>query len=327
MTIIRIGILGAAGIAPAALIGPAKQVDGVAVTAIAARNRQRAEQFAAKHGIARVHDRYAALVADPDLDAVYIPLPNSLHAPWAEQALLAHKHVLCEKPLSSNATQAEHLVALAESTGLVLMEAFHYRYHPLMVRAKEIVDNGEIGGLRHIDASFCIPLVKPRDIRWRWELAGGATMDVGCYTIHLIRSLGGGEPHVRSAHARLLSSQVDRRMEADFEFDSGVTAHMTCSMLSTRLLGLGTTITGSRGEIRILNPWLPHRFHRFTVRTSAGHRRERFAGDSTYTHQLRAFVAWVQGGPPALTDGQDALHNMRTIDAVYRAAGLRPRGV
>ena len=327
MTIIRIGILGAAGIAPPALIAPARQVDGVEVTAIAARNRQRAQQFAAKHGIARVHDSYAALVADRGLDAIYIPLPNSLHAPWAEQALLAGKHVLCEKPLTSNAAEAERLVALAGQRGLVLMEAFHYRYHPLMLRAKEIIDSGEIGSLRHIDASFCIPLVKPRDIRWRWELAGGATMDVGCYTIHLIRSLGGGEPGIRSAQARLLSPQVDRRMDADFEFASGVTAHMTCSMLSARLLGLSATIRCSHGAIHILNPWLPHLFHRFTVRTPAGSRRESFAGASTYTHQLRAFAAWVRGGPPAFTDGHDALHNMRVIDAIYRAAGLRPRGV
>jgi predicted dehydrogenase len=325
MTIIRIGILGAAGIAPSALIAPARQVADVEVTAIAARDRQAAQRFAAKHGIARVHDNYAALVADPDLDAVYIPLPNSLHAPWAEQALLAGKHVLCEKPFTSNAAEAERLAALAEHSGLVLMEAFHYRYHPLMVRAKEIIDSGEIGSLRHIDASFCIPLFKPRDIRWRWELAGGATMDVGCYTIHLIRSLGGGEPQVRSAQARVISPQVDRRMAAEFDFADGVTASMTCSMLSPSLLRVGATITGSRGEIRILNPWLPHRFHRFTVRTPAGRRRERFAGDSTYTHQLRAFVAWVRGGPPALTDGRDAVGNMRVIDAVYRAAGLRPR--
>ena len=115
-------------------------------------------------------------------------------------------------------------------------------------------------------------------------------------------------------------------MDADFEFESGVTAHMTCSMLSPSLLRLGATISGARGEIRILNPWLPHLFHRFTVRTPAGNRRERFAGDSTYTHQLRAFAAWVRGGPPALTAGQDAVGNMRTIDAVYRAAGLHPRG-
>ena len=101
---------------------------------------------------------------------------------------------------------------------------------------------------------------------------------------------------------------------------------MTCPLLSTRLLDFSTTIRCSHGETRILNPWLPHLFHRFSVRTPAGSRRERFAGDSTYTHQLRAFVAWVRGGPPALTDGRDAVDNMRVIDAVYRAAGLHPRG-
>ncbi len=323
----RIGILGAAGIAPAALIDPARRVPGVEVSAIAARNPEHARQFAAKHGVPHVHDSYASLMADPTLDAVYIPLPNSFHARWTEQALLAGKHVLCEKPFTSNAAEAVGLVELAGQRGLVLMEAFHYRYHPLMLRAKEIIESGAIGALRHIDASFCIPLIKPRDIRWSWELAGGATMDVGCYTIHLIRTLAGGEPQVVEARAKLLSPQVDRRMDARFRFENGVTATMTCSMLSPALLRFGATIIGARGEIRILNPWLPHLFHRFSVRTPAGRQRESFPGDSTYTHQLRAFVAWAQGGPPAFTHGRDALANMAVIDAVYDAAGLSPRGV
>lgn len=325
----RVGILGAAGIAPAALIDPARRVSGVEVSAIAARDSERARQFAAKHAIPRVHDSYASLVNNPTLDAVYIPLPNSLHAYWTEQALLAGKHVLCEKPFAANAGEAAPLVELAEQRGLALMEAFHYRYHPLMVRAQEIVASGEIGALRHIDASFCIPLFKPRDIRWSWELAGGATMDVGCYAIHLIRTFGkgnGDEPQVLAARARLRSQQVDRRMDARFRFANGVTAAMTCSMLSPALLRFGATIVGARGEIRILNPWLPHLFHRFSVHTPHGSRRERFAGDSTYTHQLRAFVAWARSGAPAITNGRDALGNMTVIDAVYRTAGLSLRG-
>ncbi len=326
LTTFRIGVLGAARIAPAAIIAPARRVPGVEVSAVAARDPDRARRFAATHAIPRVHNDYASLVTDPSLDAVYIPLPNSLHAAWTEQALLAGKHVLCEKPFTANAAEAAQLVELAEERGLALMEAFHYRYHPLMTRAKEIIESGEIGALRHIDASFCIPLIKPRDIRWSSKLAGGATMDVGCYTIHLIRSLGGSEPYVLAARARLRSPQVDRRMDARFHFDNGVTASMTCSMFSSTLLGFSAAIVGARGEIRILNPWLPHLFHRFSVRTPQGRRRERFPGESTYTHQLRAFVACARDGAQALTDGRDALANMAVIDAVYHAAGLTPRG-
>ena len=141
----RIGLLGAARIAPAALMRPARVVDGVEVAAVAARDRGRAEAFATKYGIATVHDSYADVVEDPTLDAVYVPLPNGLHATWTLAAIKAGKHVLCEKPFTSNADQAREVAAAADGSGLVVMEAFHYRYHPLARRMEELVHGGELG--------------------------------------------------------------------------------------------------------------------------------------------------------------------------------------
>ncbi|HTD50007.1 MAG TPA: Gfo/Idh/MocA family oxidoreductase, partial [Acidimicrobiia bacterium] len=151
MATLRIGILGAARIAPSAVIKPARNVDEAAIHAVAARDRTRAQSFASKHGIPKVHDTYAALVADPDLDAIYNPLPNGLHAEWTIAALEAGKHVLCEKPFTANAKEAEDVAAVASRTGLVLMEAFHYRYHPLAQRVLDIVGSGVLGQVRHVE--------------------------------------------------------------------------------------------------------------------------------------------------------------------------------
>jgi len=323
---LRIGILGAARIAPMALVRPAQQVPEAAVVAVAARDPARARAFAAKHGIGRVADSYDALLADPEIDAVYNPLPNSLHAEWSIKAMEAGKDVLCEKPLASNADEARTMVEAAARTRRVLVEAFHYRYHPLAARMKAVVDSGVLGAVRHIEAVMCIPLPIPGDIRYRWDLAGGAMMDTGCYTINLVRFLAGAEPEVVRAEARLSSPKVDRWMTADFRFADGRTGHITCSLLSARLLSMRALVRGERGEMRVFNPIAPHFYHRLTVRTPDGTKRERVAGEATYTYQLRAFVDTVRNHTASITDAADGIANMQVIDEVYRKAGLPPRG-
>src|SRR5215467_4914081 len=180
MAPVRIGILGAARIAPAAVIKPAQTVGDAMIGAVAARDRTRADAFASKHGIPRVHASYADLVADPDLDAIYNPLPNGLHAEWTIAALEAGKHVLCEKPFTANAKEAEDVAAVAARTGLVVMEAFHWRYHPLAKRVREIIDSGELGTISRVETALCFPMPLFNDIRYQYDLAGGALMDVGC---------------------------------------------------------------------------------------------------------------------------------------------------
>jgi predicted dehydrogenase len=323
---LRVGVLGAARIAPMALVRPARKLAEVEVVAVAARDPGRARKFASKHGIPRAHADYGALLADPDVDAVYNPLPNGLHCDWTVRALEAGKHVLCEKPLASNAEEAGRMARAAEQAGRVLVEAFHWRYHPLAARMKEIVDGGALGAVRHIEAHLCLPMLRPGDIRYRYGLGGGATMDVGCYTISILRYLAGAEPEVERAEAALSSPQVDRAMKADFRFADGRTGRIHCSLFSSALLSIRAIVRGDDGVLSVFNPVAPHLFHRLTLRTAAGRKAEKVPGDATYTCQLRAFAAHVRGEERMPTDAADGIANMQVIDAVYHAAGLERRG-
>ena len=323
---LRFGILGAARIAPMALIQPARRVAEAEVTAVAARDRAKAQAFATKHGIAKVHESYDALLADPAIDAIYNPLPNGLHCEWTIRALRAGKDVLCEKPIASNAGEAQRMADAARATGRKLVEAFHWRYHPLAARVKQILASGEIGAPRHYEVALGFPIGLMRnDIRWQWDLAGGTMMDLGCYTVSMVRHTAGAEPIVDSAKSLLWSPQIDRRTEARFRFADGRTAAIMASMWSTALMRASLRVTGESGELRVFNPIAPHVYNRLTVRGKSGTTRERVAGEPTYVCQLRAFVEHVRNGTPVPTDADDGVANMRVIDAIYRAAGLKPR--
>ncbi len=323
---LRIGILGAARIAPMALVRPARDVPGVEVTAVAARDVERAKKFAAKHGIRRVHGSYDELIADTDIDAIYNPLPNGLHCEWTIRALEAGKHVLCEKPIASNAAEARLMQAAAEKAGHVLTEAFHWRYHPLTTRVREILDSGDLGAIQHVEVSTCIPLPIPGDIRYRYDLGGGASMDIGCYAVSILRFLAGSEPEVVSARARHSSPDVDRWMQADYRFEGGATGRTTASLFSAQLLKLSARVTTENGFLNILNPLAPHVFHRLKVSRNGITSSESVPGDATYTCQLRAFEQAVRTGEPAITDAAYGVANMTVIDDIYRKAGMKLRG-
>ncbi len=306
---------------------PARANAEAEVVAVAARDCGRAQAFASKHGIPKVCDSYEALVRDPEIDAIYNPLPNGLHAEWTIAALEAGKHVLCEKPFTANAKEAEAVAAVASRTGLVVMEAFHYRYHPLAARMREIVASGELGPIRRVETALCFPLPKFSDIRYQYDLAGGATMDVGTYTVHMARLLGGEEPEVASAHAKLRTPDVDRAMRAELTFPSGHTGRITCSMWSSRLIQTYARVTGERGELRVINPTSPQLWHRMRVKSGGTTRTEKFTRRPTYEFQLDAFCAAVLRSAPTLTPPSDSIANMRVLDAIYLAAGMTPRGV
>jgi predicted dehydrogenase len=321
----RIGILGAAAIAPNALITPAREVDGVEVTAVAARDPAAAQSYAVRHGIAHVFASYDALLADPDVDAVYIPLPNGLHGHWTSQALAAGKHVLCEKPFTANADEAAVVAAQAQTSGLVVMEAFHWRYHPSAQRMVDILRAGEIGELTHIEASVCFPLLKRGDIRYRLDLAGGALMDAGCYAVNFVRTAAGEEPSVASASMQLTNGGVDRATTAALTFPSGASGAITTSLLGRHVLALSLKVTGSHGSLHFRNPLIPKLFGRLSVSTDGTRRMEPVARASTYAAQLTAFRDAVEHGAPFPTTAQDAVRNMAVIDAIHRAAGQQPR--
>jgi predicted dehydrogenase len=320
--VVRIGVLGAARITPAALIEPSRENSEVSVCAIASRDAEKARRFASRHGVPAVHESYEALIADPGIDAIYNPLPNGLHGYWTVAALEAGKHVLCEKPFTANAEEATVVAAVARRTGLVTMEAFHYRYHALTRRIQEIIASGELGDVSHMEAWFCIPL-PVKNIRWDLQLAGGALMDTGCYTIHLLRTLAGAEPVVRSAVAKVRSAGVDRLFRANLEFPDGRTGAITASMLAWPLLSLGARVVGSNATLQVSNPYIPQYRHRLVIRSAKARRVERVARrPSSYAAQLQAFAGAILRGEAYPTGVEDAVANMRVIDACYAAAGL-----
>ena len=323
---LRIGTLGAAAIAPMALIKPAHDVAGVTVTAVAARDPQVAARFAAKHGIERVLNSYDALVADPDIDAVYIPLPNGLHGRWTARALEAGKHVLCEKPFAANADEAAAIADQAAGTDLVVMEAFHWRYHPAAQRMVEVLRSGELGEIKHVDAALAFPLPRRGDIRFNLDLAGGALMDAGCYAINWLRTAAAEEPVVVSAKSVLTRGGVDRATTASLRFPSGATGSITASLLSARHpLALQLTVTTARGKLRYFNPVMPKLFGSLTVTVDGKRRREDVPKTATYNYQLAAFRDAIRDGKPFPSTAADAVQNMAVIDAIYRAAGQAPR--
>lgn len=330
MSSLRFGILGAARIAPAALIKPAQRTGGVAeVVAVAARDPARARAFAAKHRIPVAHRSYQELLDDPSVDAVYNPLPNGLHGALTLAALAAGKHVLCEKPFTANADEARQVAAAAAearvSRGLVVMEAFHYRHHPLATRLSEVVTT-ELGAVDRVDIAFAAPLARRGDIRYRLDLAGGAMMDMGCYTVNLLRLLAGGEPVVTRSQAKLSSPGVDRAMRVTYALPGGGSAVTACSMFSSSVLRMSARVVGEKGELRVFNPFAPQFVNRLRIRGLAGGwRTEHATRRPTYDFQLEHFVAAVRHGAPVVTTPDDAVATMSVIDAAYEAAGLGVR--
>jgi predicted dehydrogenase len=325
-SVLRFGILGAAKIAPRALIEPAKAGNEATVDVVAARDVDRAERYAKEHGIPRVVREYADVVADPNIDVIYNPLPMSLHAEWTIAALRAGKHVLCEKPMAANAVEAERMVSVAAETGRVLVEAFHYRYHPLFERVLEIVRSGQLGTLQHMEGAFKVAIKDRTDLRHRYDTAGGATMDLGCYPLHWMRTVAGTEPRVLNARADQGARYVDVTMRADLAFPGGLTAHMVTSMADHEPFNTYLRIEGENGTLLVKNPLAPHHGHELELTMDEKTTSEKVEGFATYRHQLIAFVDAVQTGKKLPTMGDDSINNMKLIDAVYRAAGLPVRG-
>jgi predicted dehydrogenase len=325
---VRIGILGCARICRQALIEAVAQVPEVEIVAVASRDAARAQAYANDHGIRRAHGGYEALLADDDVEVVYNPLPNSLHAEWTINALSGGKAVLCEKPLASNAAQAGQMVAAARRADRPLIEAFHYRHHPVARFIAEHVRSGELGRLRQIDAILNIPgrLLRPDDIRFQEALAGGATMDVGSYCINILRLVAGVEPTVISASASTVAPRVDGAMRARLAFLGETKGSIECSLTHESLVAR-LSIEGERGGLVAENPFLPQLGgSSVTITVDGEARTEQFDRTPTYVFQLRSLVDVIRNGAASPTPAEDGVANMKVIDAVYTAAGLGLRG-
>jgi predicted dehydrogenase len=319
---VRIGILGASSFAPTTIINPAKDNRDVVITAVASRDQPSANEFAAKHGIAKAYGSYEALIDDPDLDAIYVLVPTSLHGKWTKVALSAGKHVLVEKPFTANAAEALEIADLAAKSDRVVMEAIQFRHHPLTRRVEQIIGSGEIGTLLRVDVTLCVMLPTFKANCYNYALAGGAMMDAGSYVTNMARTFGGSTPEVVSAHAKLQKPQVDRAMTAELQYASGHTGRLRCALWSGDLFRASAKVVGEDGELRWLSPAAPNLVPRLSVRSANGKRAERFSRRPTYSFQLDAFAGSVLRGAPVRTSPQDAVENMSVIDAVYRAAGL-----
>lgn len=318
----RIGILGAAGIAPAAIIRPVRRRSGdVVIAAVASRRLEAAEEYAATHGIERFYGSYAELVADPDIDLVYNALPPSEHAEWSIAALEAGKDVLCEKPIGMNAEQAAAMVEASTRTGRRLIEAFHDRYHPLSARVGEYLTSGAIGEIQHLEARFTAEIpFDPASIRHEPSVGGGALMDLGCYPVHWVRTFTGEEPRVVSASAEKNALGADQSIEAQLEFPSGITATIITGMDGPMESTL--TITGSKGTATIDALVFPSSGHSVTEVVDGVDRQYTVAGLTTYDHQLDAVLNALATGEAVPTEGADIVANMALIDAIYEAAGF-----
>lgn len=317
---LRIGLLGASKIAPTAVLAPVGKSDAFVVTVVAARDAGRAKAYAQTHGIAKVADDYAALVGREDVDIVYNGLPPAGHMEWTIAALEAGKAVLCEKPFARNAGEAARMVAAAERTGGLLLEAFHYRHHVVMRRAEAIVASGVLGRLIKGEGVFNVPIANtPGELRWSAEQGGGGLMDLGCYPLHALRTLIGAEPEVASARGTFVDG-VDAEMSANLRFPGGIEASIACSMTAERP-NATLTLTGENGSMTIVNFLAPQIGCRFTTTIDGVTADEPVEGPTTYEAQLENLRAVMLDGIRPVTGGADAIGNMTAIDAIYRAAG------
>lgn len=326
---IRLGILAASRIARSAVVEAAPLVAGVEVTAIGARELGRARAAAERWGIPLAVGSYAELVAADTVDAVYIGTPASLHRPWAMAAIATGKHVLCEKPFAANAEDARRIAEAGRLGDRVVMEAYHWRYHPMAGQVRRVLDSGVLGEVARIEAAFEIAdgHIPRSDIRWDLALGGGATMDLGCYPIQWARFAAGADPEVVWAEAVCPVPGIDGSLTAELRWASGATGRIASSMIAE---GEGATswlrVTGTAGHLLASNPLAPQNGGAsLVVETSDGTTTYDIDPSPTYVHQLAAFRDAIVDGAPFPTTSDDGVLTMAIVDACYRAAGLDPR--
>jgi D-xylose 1-dehydrogenase (NADP+, D-xylono-1,5-lactone-forming) len=308
----RWGVLGAARINQLVLEGAAL-AEGASVVAIAARDRERARAQADTFGIEAVYGSYEELLAAPDVDAVYVPLPNALHVEWSVRALEAGKHVLCEKPLARSEAEARRAFAAARAADRLLMEAFMWRHTPQTKRLSQLVAGGAIGRLRMIHASFGFLLDREGDVRLSAELEGGALMDVGCYCVSAARLVAGEPVHVRAEQV-VGGDGVDVRLAATMRFPDDVLAVIDCALDAP--LGHRLSLVGEEGELVLEDP-----FHARTPGIVHNGERIEVPFANPYAVQIENFSAAVRGEAEPLLGGRDAVAQAAAIEALYRSAG------
>ena len=313
---LRLGLLSTASI-NRLILAAARASDAVDVVAVASRDADRADAYAREHGIGRALGSYEALLADSEVDAVYVSLPNSLHADWSVRALEAGKHVLCEKPLARTAAEAERAFNAAATTGCVLAEAFMYRHHPQTQLAASLVADGAIGELRAMRASFSFPLADEANVRLRPELDGGSLLDVGCYCVSGMR-LHAGEPERVTAQQVLSPSGVDVSFAGTMRFPRDVIGTFHSSMALPKAQGI--ELFGSEATLVVEAPWRVDFGGDVLLLRDGGVERLPVPAADAYLLELEDFAAAVAGEREPLLGRADAVGQARALEALSAAA-------
>ena len=309
------GILSTANINGKFLDG-ARAAEGIEVLAVASRSSAAAQRYADEQRIPRAYGSYDDLLGDVDVQAIYIPLPNSMHVPWTLRALEAGKHVLCEKPLTRHRADAERVVAAAAQHGLQVSEAFMYRHHPQIARLVELVSGGAVGPLRAVRGHFSFNLPDGENVRLDADLDGGALMDVGCYCLSATRLLA-GEPELVTAVSHVGAGGVDTRFAAALSLPGGVLAHFDCGFDFAFRHEL--EVVGDSGTLLLRDPF-HGRAAGIEVRDGNGVRTIEIESADPYRLQAENFAAAVQGRAPLLIGGADMIAQAAAIEALYESA-------
>lgn len=319
MEALRWGILSVSGHYGLRVHGPLSRLPEARIEALASRDPERARAAARRFGLAKSYGSYGELLADPEVEAVYLPLPNDLHEEWATKALGAGKHVLCEKPLALDAAQARRMAALAAERGLLLMEAFMYRFHPRWLRAKEILDSGELGAIRALQVWFSYNNPDPANIRNRRERGGGALYDIGCYAVSVARWLLGAEPRrVLSLVERDPVFGTDRLSSGLLDFGP---ARASFTVATRAQPFQRVEVLGEKGSLSLALPFnvFPDCPSVLEVRTGLGGREVEFPPADQYGAMFAAFSRAVREGGPAPIPIEDSLSTMAVLDALFRS--------
>ncbi len=289
------------------------------LTAVTSRDMARAQAYAAERNIPRVFGSYEAMLADPDVDVIYNPLPNSMHTEWTIKAAEAGKHVLCEKPLANTVAEVEMITAAAKKAGVVVMEAFMYRHHPQTLKVKELVESGAIGNLQLIRGSFTFKISDEDDVRLNASLGGGSIWDVGCYPISYARLIAGAEPiKVFGWQITGAASGVDETFVGQLHFSNGVYAQFDSGFRTPRRAHM--EIVGDEGSLTVLEPFQPYLKEKIILRNGEKEEVITIAGEDLYLGEVENMADAILEGKPIRMSLADSRSNVATITALLRSA-------
>lgn len=314
MADLRIGVIGASRVARYAIIGPAREIDGAEIVAVAARDAERANSYAAELGIPNVFSDYATLFADPTIDLVYLGTPPSLHASQALAAIAAGKHVLVEKPFALTSAEAQVVSDFARERNVRVFEAMHSPHHGLFGRILEILKSGILGRLREIEGQFDAPIDPDDPFRWQHAYGGGALMDLGIYPLALVRRIA-GEDFALAAASAVMRGDVDESFQADLAYRDGLTARISASMARPKPT-LNLRLTGEQGTLTVSNPYVPQLGNTLSLAVGGRVTTETIGGPGSYAAQLAAVRATLVDGTPFPHRDDDFVRSLQAIEAI-----------